>query len=810
MVQGGRDALIEFVAELQRLRELAGSPSLNKLVALTADLERPLPRSTISDKLNAKSLPEWHFVVSFTTACQVYAGLIGRSLPDQLVDPGYWDGRHLRMLRMVDRTRADERLVAAAQAEISRRAGRMAPPTRPVDGPGVVPHQLPAAVRHFAGRAAELTDLTDRANEAGAAPGGAMVILAIEGTAGVGKTSLALHWAHRVAHRFPDGQLHVNLRGYDPTGPAMPPEEALYRFLEALAVPPQQIPATLDGRAALYRSVLAGKRVLIVLDNANDADQVRPLLPGTPGCVVVVTSRTQLASLVATEGAHWVPLGLLPPADAERLLESRLGGDRLRGERPAVQEIISGCAGLPLALSIVAARAATHPGHPLATLAAELRGAGDRLDAWNGGSPATDVRSVFSWSYRKLTPAAAALFRLLGLHPGPDIAIPAAASLAGVEPGEVRRLLAELTQANLISEPGPGRYTCHDLLRIYAIELAHREDAETDRNEAVRRLLDHYLHTAHAATLLLDAHRSDPVTPTPGAPGVVLADIADHEQALSWFSAEQPVLLAAITAAGASGFDTHTYQLVRNLAIFLARQGRWPEYVLAQRAGLAAALRLSDRPGQAHAHRGLGMGAAELGQYAEASQHLHAALELFHAIGDHAGAAQTHLGLSREIDRQGRHRESLNHARQALNLYQTIDHRVGQANALNSIGWCHGQLGEYHQARTACEQALELVQQLGDRWVEAAVWDSLGFAHHHLGDHTQAAACYEQAAKLCRYLGARDNEAETLIHLGDNQYAIGNHPAARAAWQEALNLRLETNHPDAAEAEARLRQLGVG
>jgi tetratricopeptide (TPR) repeat protein len=806
MVFGGRDAFIEFVAELQRLHELAGSPSLNRLVALTADLERPLARSTISDKLNAKSLPEWHFVVAFTAACKAYADQVGRSVPDHLVDLGYWDGKHLQMLRMVDRSRADERLAAAARTEISRRAGRIAPPTPPADSPGVVPHQLPAAVRHFAGRASELTELTELATEA-ARPGGAMVILAIEGTAGVGKTTLALHWAHQVSPRFPDGQLYVNLRGYDATAPAMPPEEAIYRFLEALAVPPQQIPATLDGRAALYRSVLAGKRVLIVLDNAHDADQVRPLLAGTPGCLVVVTSRTQLTSLVATEGAHWVALGLLPPEDAERLLEGRLGRNRLRAEPQAVRDIITGCAGLPLALSIVAARAATRPGHPLATLAAELREARDRLDAWNGGSPTTDARSVFSWSYHKLTPAAAALFRLLGLHPGPDIAVPAAASLAGIDPGEVRRLLAELTQANLVSEPSPGRYTFHDLLRIYAIELAHRDDAETDRTQAVRRLLDHYLHTAHAASLLLGARPSDPITPTPEAPGVVLADIADHEQALSWFSAEQSVLLAAITHAGVSGFDTHTYKLVGNLAVFLARQGRWPEYILAQRAALAAAQRLSDRPGQAYAHRSLGMAAAELGHHADANEHLHAALAMFHAIGDHAGAAQTHLGFCREIERQGRHREALDHARQALDLYQTIDHPVGQANALNSIGWCHGQLGEYHEARTACEQALELVQQLGDRWVEAAVWDSLGFAHHHLGDHIQAAACYEQAAKLCRYLGARDNEAETLIHLGDNQYAIGNHPAARAAWQEALDIRLETNHPDAAEAQARLWQL---
>ncbi len=811
MGQEGREALVQFVAELRRLRQLAGSPSLNTLVALTAGLERPLPRSTISDKLNAKSLPEWNFVVSFTTACRRYAEQMGRPLPREIADVAYWDSAHWRMLQIVDRAHADERLAAVARVEISRRTSHATPDARAHAGlvnaqnERVVPRQLPVTVRHFAGRVAELAALTAAVEET--ARPAAAVVLAIEGTAGIGKTTLAVHWAHGMVDRFPDGQLYVNLRGFDPTGPVMPPGEALRRFLEAFAVPNNQIPASVEARAALYRSVLAGKRVLVVLDNAQDDEQVRPLLPGAAGSLVVVTSRAQLTSLVVNEGAHWLTLDVLSPQEARELLESRLGKRRLAAEPQAMADIIARSAHLPLALSIVAARAATRPGHPLARLAAELRDERGRLDACSGGSRTTDVRSVFSWSYCRLNPAAARLFRLLGLHPGPDIATPAAVSLAGDPPETVRKLLIELTQANLIAEHQPDRYTFHDLLRVYAGELAGTNDDQAHRRAATRRLLDHYLHTAHAASLVLDAHRSDPITPPPPQPGVVLADVTDHEQAVAWLAVEQPALLAAVRQAGASGFDTYAYQLVRNLSVFLARQGRWPELIAAQRAALESARRLSDQSAQAYAHRSLGMAAVELDHHDEANRHLRSALDLFGAVGDTTGAAQTHLGFSRGLERQGRHRAALEHAVQANDLYQAADHLTGQANALNSIGWCHTLLGEYRQALAVCERAIALAEKTGDRWVQSAAWDSTGYAHHHLGNHRQAAVCYQRALDLCRELGARHNEADTLIHLGDTQHAAGDPAAARAAWQEAFGIWTELNHPDIAQLAQRLQRL---
>ena len=303
------------------------------------------------------------------------------------------------------------------------------------------------------------------------AAGGTVVISAIDGTAGIGKTAVALHWAHRVADRFPDGQLYVNLRGFDPAGSPMAPAEAVRGFLDAFEVPAERIPINLEAQAALYRSLVSGRRILVVLDNARDVGQVRPLLPGSPGCVVVVTSRNHLTSLITVEGARPLTLDLLPVEEAAELLARRLGSGRLAAEQQAVEEIIALCAQLPLALSIVAARAAAHPGFPLAALAAELRDARGGLDGFTSGDLTTDLRAVFSWSYQRLGTPAARLFRLLALHPGPDIAIPAAASLAALPAHEVRNLLAELSRSHLLEEHIPGRFAFHDLLRAYATEL---------------------------------------------------------------------------------------------------------------------------------------------------------------------------------------------------------------------------------------------------------------------------------------------------------------------------------------------------
>ncbi|HXF03610.1 MAG TPA: NB-ARC domain-containing protein, partial [Arthrobacter sp.] len=387
-----------------------------------------------------------------------------------------------------------------------------------------------------------------------------MVISVVAGTAGVGKTAFAVHWAHQVADRFPDGQLYVNLRGFDPSGLPVSPTEAIRGLLDAMGVPAERIPADLNAQAGLYRTLLAGKRMLVVLDNARDDGQVRPLLPGSPGCMVVVTSRSQLPGLAVTENAQMLNLDVLPDADAWRMLAARLGARRAAAEPEAVTEIGELCARLPLALAVGATRAATRPGLPLSALAAELRDAQSRLDVLDLGDEAASLRAVFCWSTEQLSPEAGLMFRLLGLHPGPDITAAAAASLAAVPVSQARKTLDTLARAHLITEGPKGRYAFHDLLRAYAAEQAHTAGAAIDRDTAIGRVLDHYLQTAYHAALLLGPER-DRITVPPPLPGVTPERFTTATEAMAWLEAEHKVLLASVRLAAETRFDSHAWQL---------------------------------------------------------------------------------------------------------------------------------------------------------------------------------------------------------------------------------------------------------
>ncbi|MFJ6198071.1 ATP-binding protein [Micromonospora sp. NPDC092111] len=806
MGETGREALLSFVDELRRLRQLAGGPSLNTLVAVAARRGQPLARSTLSDKLNAKSLPDWDFVAAYLGACAAYAQQSGARLPAELADPARWETAYWRMLRAADVALAGDRLGAAARAALGRQAragsGQPAPGQGERDREPLVPRQLPAAVRHFAGRSAQLATLTALLAEP-AGPPGTVPISTIGGTAGVGKTALAVHWAHQVADRFPDGQLYVNLRGFDPEAPALSPAEAVAGFLEALAVPPERIPVGLAAQAALYRSLLVGRRILVVLDNARDADQVRPLLPSSPGCLVLVTSRNQLPGLATTEGARPLFLGLLSPAEGRGLLSRRLGADRVAAEPDAVDRIVAAAAGLPLALAIVAARAATYPDFELARLADELTATRGALDAFDGGEASTDVRAVLSWSYRGLDPAAADLFRLLGTHPGPDVSVPAAASLAAVEPAEVRRPLADLTRANLLAEHTPGRYALHDLLRAYAAEQAVATDSAPHRRDALHRLLDHYLHTACAADLLLHRHRDDIDLPA-AHPGTTIAVPRDRDAAWAWLAAEHRALLAAIALAADGGLPTHAWQLAWSVNTYLDRVGAWQDQSRVQELALRAATAAGDRDGQARAHRNRAVACLRLGGYDEARDHLERSLRLYAELGDRVGGGRTELNLGILAERQGDHRRALDHAQRAHHLFETAGHAQGQANALNNIGWYHIQLGDYPRALDYCGRALARQQRTGNRYWEAHAWDSLGYAHHHLGRHRDAIDCYTHALALWREAGERYYEATTLTHLGDSHDVTGEPRPARDAWRRALDVLDRLGHPDAAQVRTRL------
>ncbi|MGH3881231.1 MAG: tetratricopeptide repeat protein, partial [Actinophytocola sp.] len=681
--------------------------------------------------------------------------------------------------------------------------GTAAAPAADAPGPDPVPRQLPADVPTFTGREAEVKALESVIATDSEGRATTVVISAIAGTAGVGKTSLAVHWAHRVADRFPDGQLYLNLRGFDPGGAAVSPAEAVRAILDALHVPASRIPVTLQAQVGLYRSLLADRRMLIVLDNARDTDQVRPLLPGASRSLVLVTSRHSLSGLVAGEGAHLLTLDLLSRDEARRFLAGRLGLDRVSAEREAVDEIIDGCARLPLALAVVAARAATHPDFPLHTLARELRATRDRLDALIGDEATTDIRAVFSWSYLSLRAETARLFRLLGLHPGPDVTAHAAAGLLGVPMRRARQLLGELTRANLVAEHLPGRYRSHDLLRAYATELAFGVDDEDDRRAALLRMLDHYAHAAHAAALLINPSR-DPVPLPAAAPGVTRHDLADTHDAQSWFGAEYRVLLAAMRHA--DGFDRHVVLLGWALADFLDRQGHWDDQAPAQEMAVRAAQRLGDVAGQAFAERSRARAHARLGRYDQALTHFELALRLFAETGDLTGQAYTHRGLSFILWRQDRNREALRHAQLAYDFYEAAGHRAGQAHALNNIGWCHALLGDQRQGVDYCERSLALHRELGDQHGQAATLDSLGYAHRLLGEYDRALDSYRQAAALYQEIGDRYYEAQAVIGLGDVHRDAGDADAARQTWQTALEMLDELGHYDADDVRLRLSE----
>ncbi len=666
----------------------------------------------------------------------------------------------------------------------------------------VIPRLLPVATRHFTGRAEALGTLAALADEASHTT----VIAVIAGTAGVGKTTLALHFAHQSAARFPDGQLYVNLRGFDPAGPPMPAAEAVRLFLDALAVPAARIPAGLDAQAGLYRSLLAGRRMLVLLDNARDVDQVRPLLPAGPGCLVIVTSRRQLTSLVAVEGALPLTLDVLGDAEAQELLARRLGPARLAEDPGAADDLVKLCAQLPLALSIAAARTASQPGLSLAALTADLRDARGPLDALDAGHSAANVRAVMSWSYQQLDAAAARLFRLLGLHAGPDISAAAAASLAGLPPDHARRSLAELTRAHLLAEPAPGRFSCHDLLRAYAAELTRSADSEAERHAAADRVLDHYLYTANSAALRLHPTRR-PVTLPALRPGAEPEPIDDAGQALAWFEAEYWVLMAAAGWALEAGFDTHVWQIAWALSRFLDMRSRWHDWVVIEQMALDATQRLGDRAAQASVHERFGFASARLGGYEDAYAHLGRALSIHAEHGDHAGQAYARNAMANILNWEGRYGEALDQAEQALKSYTAIGDRSGRALALNSVGWFHAVLGNQQQALSYCTQALDLFQELGNQEATASTLDSLGYAHQQLGNHADATACYQRAIRIDREIGSRLGLAETLGHLGDTRRAAGDPAEARAAWAEALAILDDLGHPDADRVRGQLREL---
>ena len=659
---------------------------------------------------------------------------------------------------------------------------------QPLPEPGSVPRQLPASAAHFTGRSAELAKLDALLTQNNAPHPAAMVISAIAGTAGVGKTALVVHWAHGVHDYFPDGQLFVNLRGYDP-GPPITPGQALEEFLRALHVPAERIPAGLEARAALYRSLLDRRRMLIVLDNANTAEQVRPLLPGSPTCRAVVTSRSRLSGLIARDGASRIILDLLSPAEAIALLGDIIGVARVAAEPGATAELASRCAYLPLALRIAAERAATHPHVPLADLASELAVEHDRLDLLattdEEEDEATAVRAVFSWSYHALPPEAARAFRLLGLHAGPDISIPAVAALINTIPTQARRLLETLVGAHLIAETGRDRYRFHDLLRVYATERAQEEETDHDRDTAVRRELTWYLHTGDAAAHVLNPHRRRIPLDRPEVDCSPLEFIT-HGEALDWCEAERANLVAATHQAAETGEYVIAWRLPVALWDFFNLRAHWADWITTHHIGLTAAQRLHDRRGEAWIWGGLGMAYFFLRQYKEALDHYQTALPICREIHDQWCEAIALLGLSAACFYLGRYQQTLNHSERALRICQEIGDPWGQTFALINIGGVHRKRQQFEEALHYFQQVLDVVCPVHYKSGEAQALRNLGATYRDLQRFDDALEHFQKARTTYREISDRWGEAQTLRNIGDIHQNLNHSKAAAEYWHQAL------------------------
>ncbi len=654
-----------------------------------------------------------------------------------------------------------------------------------------IPRELPADIIDFAGRATEMGTLDQLAHTASP--------VIIVGSAGVGKTALAVHWAHAATQRYPHGQVYLNLRGFDPSGPPMTAADAIRRLLDTLGVAPPQVPVDVEAQASMYRSILADKRILLLLDNARDASQVRALIPGAGDSLAIITSRNQLVSLNVTNGARPLTLDVLSGIEARALLVARIGKARVTADPRSADMIIDRCARLPLALAIAAAHAAAQPHIPLAELAARLH---ETLSTIDHDDPLTDLHAVFSWSYQQLSAPAAQLFRLLGVHPGPDISTPAVASLANATASEVRPLLHELIRAHLLMEHVPGRYTFHDLLRAYAAELAGMDKENADA--ALSRAIDHCVYTAHNADQLIDPNRM-PISLDPPPPGVTPEHLETADQAMVWFKAEHLVLIAVAQHANKRQIGRLSWALTT----FLDRQGHWNDLAKTQAFVLRAAKNMADAGLEALAHRGIAAAHHRMDRFEEAQAHFQKALDIYRRLGDKSGQAQIHHNLAAVYAARGDHAEALKESRQALHLYTAIGDAGWEANGLNAVGWCHGQLGELEIALVYCTESLARLRDLGHHHPQAFTLDSLGYIYRGLGDYHNCVGTYQQSILLHRAAGSVMQEAITLISLGDAYETFGEDESMIAAWEQGLAIFKDLGHPKAAKIGSKIQQVSA-
>ncbi|HEX5401707.1 MAG TPA: tetratricopeptide repeat protein [Pseudonocardiaceae bacterium] len=631
----------------------------------------------------------------------------------------------------------------------------------------------------------------------------------IEGLGGIGKTTLALHWAHKLRPRFPDGALFADLRGYHPTGVPASPSDILAGFLRALGVAPDAVPQDDADRSALFRSLMDGKRMLLVLDDASDADQIEPLLPGSAGCLVLVTSRARLSGLVVRHAARRLGLGGLPAREAMALLGGIIGEIRVAAEPEAAAELVATCANLPLALRIVADRAASRPGRPLADLVAELRSERDRLDVLSvAGDDAAAVGGVFSWSYRALPEPAARLFRLLGLFPGLEPSVPAAAALLGTNTSYTRKLLDSLAAVHLVEESGVDGYRLHELVRLYAAERVRVEDSDATRDEALRRLLTWYLHTVDAAdrTLMPQRRRQSLDTTTTAPP----LEFADYGSAMAWSEAERATIVQLTRDAADRRMHDLAWRLPTALWGYLALRNRWADMIDTHQVALASARATGDLLGQAIALNNMGIANANTGRPDHAHTLLCQALLLRKEIGDVWGEAAVSNNLGLLLAERGEFGTAAAHHDRAIMLFRQMGDQCGEGQALNNLGNAHLALGQLGEAVDCYQRALAALVGIGDQLGQAETLVSMGGAHQAIEDYEAAVDCHLRAVLMFRSLGDRAGEARGLDNLGLALSGNGSGALARDSWQHALVLYEEVNPVLAAQVRARLSGVDAG
>jgi tetratricopeptide (TPR) repeat protein len=658
------------------------------------------------------------------------------------------------------------------------------------DGPRRTPRMLPADTRYFTGRDAELTRLTDRA------AGGRVVVTAVGGTPGVGKTALAVHAAHQLSDRFPDGQLYADLRGYTKGQQPAEPAEILDLFIRQFGVDLEEIPPTLDERSALLRTILADRRALMLLDNAASASQVRPLLPGSGQTFVLVTSRSVLLGLDADERVN---LDVLPLAAARSLLTAVVGADRAAAEPAAVDLVCERCSNLPLALRIASQLLAAHETWPVSRLASMLADESTRLRHLKADD--VEVRAAFAVSYGQLPPDDARLFRLLGLHIGPDCTPASTAALADMDEAETAAGLARLTDARLLAEEPPGRFRLHDLLRIFARDTSGEADDQGLRVGAENRLLDYYVDLARSLDSEIDPQLRPAAEKAASESGI---PITPAREALAIFDAERPCLLAAVTLGTQLGRDQSVVELVLNSGFGLTLLRYFDDLLVIAQAGLAAATRVGDAQLQARGQGNLGFAKKELGRFDEAVECYKGALAIWRELGERRREGGTLNNLGVNYVELGRFDQALECCQGALLISREVGDQRGEAQALHNLARTHEECGRLREAVDCCENALSVSRAIGALDGEAITLNGLGGMLAQLRRFEQAVGCLEQSASIRRELGDRYGESRTLENLANVRLALRQWERAAECYREAAAAMRDVGEIKAAGRQSRL------